>query len=310
MRRWREPSTLQRRLVEARFLLGRAKRELGRYPGVVAVGVGLRQRGARHWPEACFVVEVRKKGEHKPDHLLPRSCEGLPVDVQERRVLELCSYPASKIQRVGHHEVGRTGLLVRNKDNIRFALTAMHVLGPDKLGKITNADTVMDVQLGTDPRAATGRLVYGVFDHNRDIACIELPGAALLSSSVGDTGFHFSEPSDLGALQVGASVGMVIGKGDVFSGTLVAYPLHNVDATFVTDLNVSVAFRNVAKFSFKMDDGAALAIQQGWSGSVIYRTDTFSPIALLSFRDDSFLNAYGFALMPAIQAGKLSIWKE
>jgi hypothetical protein len=62
----------------------RHESELLRYPNVVGVATGMRMRGGKPTGEACLVVYVRKKfpvaqlAEHD---VLPRSIEGIPVDV-------------------------------------------------------------------------------------------------------------------------------------------------------------------------------------------------------------------------------------
>lgn len=55
-------------------------------PGVVSVGVGLRQRKGALTDEICIVVTVRNKrtlANLPPEEALPVEIEGIPVDVQE-----------------------------------------------------------------------------------------------------------------------------------------------------------------------------------------------------------------------------------
>ena len=55
-------------------------------PGVVSVGVGLRQRSGTLTDEVCIVVMVRNKRplvNLPADEVLPGAIEGVPVDVQE-----------------------------------------------------------------------------------------------------------------------------------------------------------------------------------------------------------------------------------
>ncbi len=54
------------------------------WPGVMSVGVGLRQRDDAPTSEICIVVMVRNKHTiDNPDEALPDQIEGIPVDVQE-----------------------------------------------------------------------------------------------------------------------------------------------------------------------------------------------------------------------------------
>ncbi len=55
-------------------------------PGVVGVGVGLRQQAGHITGEVCIVVMVRHKRTRanlRPGEALPAALDGIPVDVQE-----------------------------------------------------------------------------------------------------------------------------------------------------------------------------------------------------------------------------------
>lgn len=70
----------------ARAVKARYESDLLARPGVVGVGVGLRQRGGAYTDEVCIVVMVHSKrpsSELPPEELLPATLEGVPVDVQE-----------------------------------------------------------------------------------------------------------------------------------------------------------------------------------------------------------------------------------
>lgn len=67
--------------VKARY-----ESELLSRPGVMGVGVGLRQRRGEFTQEVCIVVTVDKKyglEDLDDDDVLPTELEGIPVDVQE-----------------------------------------------------------------------------------------------------------------------------------------------------------------------------------------------------------------------------------
>lgn len=73
-------------LERARAVLAAHADQLMAYPGVVSVGVGLRQRDGALTDEVCIVVMVRHKRDPAslpPSEVLPREIEGVPVDVQE-----------------------------------------------------------------------------------------------------------------------------------------------------------------------------------------------------------------------------------
>jgi len=73
-------------LKRIRAIKARHEEQLLAHPGVMSVGVGLRQRGGQPTDEVCIVVMVRDKqvvDNLPPDQALPEQIEGIPVDVQE-----------------------------------------------------------------------------------------------------------------------------------------------------------------------------------------------------------------------------------
>lgn len=55
-------------------------------PGVIGVGVGMRQRGGQWTDEVCIVVSVQNKlpaDVLDPKEIIPHELEGVPVDVLE-----------------------------------------------------------------------------------------------------------------------------------------------------------------------------------------------------------------------------------
>lgn len=65
------------------------EKELMAFPGVLAVGVGVRERGGKLEPEICFKVTVQKKiagAKLKKKDRLPKTIMGFPVDVEETTV--------------------------------------------------------------------------------------------------------------------------------------------------------------------------------------------------------------------------------
>lgn len=77
---------LKKSLNRVRAIKTRHEDQLLARPGVMSVGVGLRQRGGELTDEVCIVVMVRNKraiAKLPPDDVLPVEIEGIPVDVQE-----------------------------------------------------------------------------------------------------------------------------------------------------------------------------------------------------------------------------------
>jgi hypothetical protein len=79
-------SKTDNQLKRVRAIKARHEDRLLAKPGVMSVGVGLRQRGGALTNEVCIVVTVRNKRpitNLPPDEVLPAAIEGIPVDVQE-----------------------------------------------------------------------------------------------------------------------------------------------------------------------------------------------------------------------------------
>lgn len=77
-----DEATLQRARAAAR----KHEADLLAKPNVIGVGVGLQQVGGEDTGEVAVVVLVRSKipaAELAAEDALPRSLEGVPVDVQE-----------------------------------------------------------------------------------------------------------------------------------------------------------------------------------------------------------------------------------
>jgi hypothetical protein len=73
-------------LKRVRAIKARHEEQLLAHPGVMSVGVGLRQQEGKPTAEVCIVVMVRDKqsiDNLPPDQALPKQIEGIPVDVQE-----------------------------------------------------------------------------------------------------------------------------------------------------------------------------------------------------------------------------------
>jgi len=93
-----EPPPGQGRIAEDAALAEVQQRhqdELLRYPNVVGVATGIRSRKGKPTGEPCLVVYVTRKvpkKELKRDQILPRTLDGVPVDVVETG--ELKTLPA------------------------------------------------------------------------------------------------------------------------------------------------------------------------------------------------------------------------
>lgn len=79
-------SDQEAQIKQAQAVRARHEAELLARPGVVGVGVGLRQRGGALTEEVAIIVMVKSKralADLPPGEALPAEIEGVPVDVQE-----------------------------------------------------------------------------------------------------------------------------------------------------------------------------------------------------------------------------------
>ncbi len=130
-----------------------ATAELMQLPGVVGVGIGLKEIGGELTDQICFRVYVREKktpGEVPAEHRVPGQVQGFPTDVlkvynltpsqgfvelrdlSEHRPLKGGVAVSTKIMSEKHHEFGTLGwFATKVSDNSNVVLTNAHVLWPD-----------------------------------------------------------------------------------------------------------------------------------------------------------------------------------
>ncbi len=76
----------EKQIARARAVKAKYEADPMARPGVVGVGIGLRQRGGELINEVCIVVMVRRKVPRAlldEEERLPHALEGVPLDVQE-----------------------------------------------------------------------------------------------------------------------------------------------------------------------------------------------------------------------------------
>lgn len=129
-----------------------ATAELMQLPGVVGVGIGLKEIGGELTDQICFRVYVWEKktpGEVPAEHRVPGQVQGFPTDVlkvynvapsqgfvelrelSEHRPLKGGVALSTQIMSEKHHEYGTLGWFATKSDGSTVVLTNAHVLWPD-----------------------------------------------------------------------------------------------------------------------------------------------------------------------------------
>lgn len=73
-------------MEDVRAVKAKYEDSLLKLPGVIGVGVGMRQRGGQWTDEVCIVVSVQNKlpaDALDPKEIVPHELDGVPVDVLE-----------------------------------------------------------------------------------------------------------------------------------------------------------------------------------------------------------------------------------
>lgn len=291
-------------LAKVERLFGQAQVVLRRYPNVVSVGVGLRKRKGKSTGEPCFVAGVTRKTD-RVKKLLPRELLGVLVDVQlvEKPRLLASIAPAAQCGVPGRQERGQIGVVAQSGGK-RYALTALHVLVPERIGiDVEHSPHKGIVVEGRELGASNeriGKLVKGGFDRDEDIACIELASDVEVSGVVEGTSVRLKKPRPVSTSILAQGVRVEVPGDASVTGFLVEWP---VAARFDIETG-SAEFSQLAKFELRTRH-----VRPGWSGSVVFN-DAHEPLALLSFGSDARgavpAFGYGFPLAPHWDAWNLS----
>jgi hypothetical protein len=288
-----------RGLNEARLLLGQVRPILLGYPGVISVGVGLRQEKGKLKSEIAFVVGVeRKHTPRRKSEMLPAKLLGIPVDVQEIAMptTRLSVAAGGNVRRAGFQETGHIGLMACDATGSTYVITAYHVLGREQFGTALHFGDPLsfDVEVTNSDGgfAPAGKLAAAEFDVDSDIACIKLNGG-VGSPFLRGTNVRPGEPMDPNVLRLPCPIRMVVPTHGVVTGELIQSP---IDRLSVLTESGRASFGNLLQFRLDVS-----SVPHGWSGSLIHLPRTRAPLALLSFAVDgdgpggSSL-AYGFPL--------------
>ncbi|MGC5170957.1 hypothetical protein ACLQ2Q_09910 [Microbacterium sp. DT81.1] len=145
----------QKRLAQ---LHSRAEAKLGRIPGVMGVGFGLKEVGGLTTEERAFRVYVREKkplGDVPADEVLPREFEGIPVDV-----LVVREFEHVHCEDMAQHHPLLGGISITNFDvrygsgTLGFFATLNGVEGPKNVVLVSNRHVLMA------NGAAVGNAIY------------------------------------------------------------------------------------------------------------------------------------------------------
>jgi len=265
--------------------LAAARAILGRYRGVVGVGLGFeRKRGRLRAGQAAYVVHVqRKRGPRRASERLPDELFGVPVDVVQRgaagaRFSSGCfAAPAAHTADYGH-----LGLIAKDAWGAMVGLTVGHVAVPGTYPLSQSGGSqpaVIDCWNLDDEPEAGGSLREAHFNPNQDVALVALAPAdpsQIDPRLAGELKAGLPRPIT-SLLSPPLAVRLVIpGMGNWPTGRLIEVGhsgRFDTKSRFGDD-----DFSGLCAFEFpSLDD-----IEPGWSGSLICDL-AGRPLALLSF---------------------------
>lgn len=286
----RRPPLRQALLVaEKRYSL--AAPLLRRHPGVLGVGVGLRERRGLTEAEAVFVVTVGEKRDLAEGERLPREVLGIGVDVQVAAVARLARppLPGQGIQSA-ESEPGCLGALGAGPDGRLWGVTAMHVIAstPPPTYFPPLQGPVPEVPVTVDGASPDIRFVLesGRLDSVSDLAWMEIRAPDTALADLRARLRALPKPLDPSAIHAKIEVGVLRGASSSPLGTFEQYP-YGVKAR---DTGEFVTFEGLVRFRLPLDLGD--------SGSLIVAKDG-APIALLTLVEGNGY-ACGFPIHPYV----------
>lgn len=260
---------------------------LMRYPNVCGVGVGFKVKGGRRLRELAIRVYVREKvplGKLKKADRLPRSIEGIPVDVIVRKPSFRMFDPFNPSpEHAALHSVllggisiavlgaapgspgGGTGTLggsvFDNSSLMNVMLTNWHVACKDTEANCADGVVVQPSEFDNAGRQrSVGRVLRSVISPEVDSAILGLDGTAFLTHDVLNMG-------PIGRA-VPAEVGMTVLKSGRTSG-LTSGTITDISEDFDIDECEGPGCHRVDQIRFEGDDGM---VQLGDSGSLLLDT--------------------------------------
>jgi trypsin-like peptidase len=261
----------------AKTIKARRAPALRAYPHVCGLGVGFKVKGGKRLPTLALRVYVTEKiplARLKPADRLPRTVDGLPVDVIVRRprIRMFDPYHPAPTHAIpygvllGGISVGVEGRgtgtlggsMFENGSLLDVMLTNWHVACLEVDCNSGNALQPSEFD-GQGRERRVGTVLRSVLDERVDCAILGLNGVAFLERTVLDVG-------PLGIVAP-AELGMAVQKSGRTSG-LTLGTITDVDA----DVDVSNAsgegsvFHHTGQIDFEGDDGM---VQRGDSGSLL-----------------------------------------
>ncbi len=297
-RHFRPRSPVPRKLRDMRLAYSEARSRLWDLPNVVGLGLGFKKTARRvNYRSPCFVVHVSHKHEMPDIERIPALINGIPTDVQHREVIaEANSFNGGgHVRAVGETAEGRLGVLVRRSNGAIAALTAAHVLFPDRFPvAVAESDQAVEAHGLLNSWVRIGKVVAARYDRGRDAALIEVTNNDF-DRAVGGGGLIPLEPrhmvdGDQGKLPAQLAIDV---EGALPSGWL---SNRNYAGKIQTRAAGEKTFEALCQFH--MDHGVeGQPAERGFSGGLICDVRG-APLALLSFagRVDGEAVAFGWPI--------------
>lgn len=288
-----------RRQQELQAVYEEAKAQLMQYPGVVGVGIGLKERGTTLTQEFCFRVYVEEKvplAQLAPDEVIPAEVMGVPTDVikvpqgtvsvfVERR--DRSEYRPIQggisINPDGQTAYGTLGWFGTLNSNpaTRVLLTNKHVLFDGANGTVTDAVRVGQPNYSKVCCCECGEIgtnIVGIMSTAVDVAIARLDSEispnlvinnSTASQQISVTGTAAAVVGDT-VRKVGARSAFTTGVvSDIAGTTSTAYTLSDGTTNTITRTNTEILVSAAAAETYEIENGKKAFSNSGDSGSVV-----------------------------------------
>jgi hypothetical protein len=288
-----------RRQQELQAVYEEAKAQLMQFPGVVGVGIGLKERGTTLTHEFCFRVYVEEKvplAQLAPDEVIPAEVMGFPTDVIKVPEATVTAFVEREDRsdyrpvqggisinpegKSGYGTLGWFGTLNSNPAT-KVLLTNKHVIFDGATGTFTDAKRVGQANYSKVCCCECGEIgtsIVGIMNTSVDVAIVRLdsditPNLIINNNTAAQqisvTGTAAAVIGDT-VRKVGARSAFTTGTvADIAGTTATTGTLSDGTTVTVTRTNSEILVGAAATETYEIENGKKAFSNSGDSGSVV-----------------------------------------
>lgn len=288
-----------RRQQELQAVYEEAKAQLMQYPGVVGVGIGLKERGTTLTHEFCFRVYVEEKvplAQLAPSEVIPAEVMGVPTDVIKVPEATISAFVERRDRsdyrpvqggisinadgKTGYGTLGWFGTLNSNPAT-KVLLTNKHVIFDGATGTFTDAKRVGQATYSKVCCCECGEIgssIVGIMNNSVDLALVRLDSDitpnliiknAKAAQQISVTGTAAAVVGDT-VRKVGARSAFTTGTvADIAGTTAVSGMLADGSTVTVTRTNTEILVVAAPTETYEIENGKKSFSNAGDSGSVV-----------------------------------------